>query len=885
MTIIVTREHADFDALAAQVAAAKIYPQSEVLLPQYMQPEVALFAEKYKKELSLENPAPARSPPRFETAVVVDTRQKSHLEPVLPLLEQAVEIHIFDHHPPASDDIEGDEIRAEQVGAVTTLLVEEIRHRRIPLNEIEVLLFLLGIYHDTALLSNAATTPRDAAAVAFLWEQGLDPALVQEYIEAPRFKESLLELFFRKSKLYAVSGRRVLVTALSAGEQLCGAASLMRRLQATEELDLAVLLTEISGGVSLAAWSAEDELDLELLLAPFEVTGERREVSTHLGGAELPAVEEHLLEILDSYLPPPVTALQVASDPVAAVDTGVTVTEADEYFEEKGYSSGPVLEKGRVAGVITRRELQRALRSGLGGVPVSEFMNHDPVTAGPGISATALRRLFVERKTDTVILVNESDEPLGLVSPVDLLHYLYRLDRRPPHKSDQGAAVEVKGTLSPMEVQNMTAHFEELLPPSRQSLLLLLGQQASQMGVSVYLVGGVIRDLLLGRKPSGDLDFVVIPDAMDFAAAVSKFFDGELKLFERFGTASIFLREGLRLDFATARREIYDAPAALPRVQGTAALKRDLYRRDFTINTLACSLLPQSYGQLHDYFKGREDLQNRVIRTLYQLSFVDDPLRLLRGVRFEQRFGFSIEESTRKLMSKALQERVLEKVSRSRLAQEISLIYAESDPVAVLKRLYELGIFSFIYPRIYPDSALWQRLGRIAETAAWARQREWSHYPDEELLYLSGLLMEAPPQERLSAIRRLGLSRKRAGAVLQGCETVPPLLQELEEAGRDIRPSVLVGRLDPLYPEALFLLYALATSRAVKDNIRLYLESLQHVRPRLRGSSLEELGLQPGPLYGEIMKELRRAVLDGELRSAEEELDFIVSYLELQKEG
>jgi len=212
-----------------------------------------------------------------------------------------------------------------------------------------------------------------------------------------------------------------------------------------------------------------------------------------------------------------------------------------------------------------------------------------------------------------------------------------------------------------------------------------------------------------------------------------------------------------------------------------ASLKRDLYRRDFTINTLACSLLPESYGKLYDFFGGREDLHRRVIRTLYHLSFVDDPLRLLRAVRFEQRFGFQIEENTRELIEKALRDRVLEKVSRSRLAQEISLIYEEDDPVAVLRRLHELGILKFIYPRLSPNEELWQRLNRISEVLSWAPQLEWSSSPEKELVYLSGLLLEMAPQDRLAILRRLGLSRRRARAVLQGCEVVPPLLQELEE--------------------------------------------------------------------------------------------------------
>jgi len=887
LTIIVTHDYADFDALAALVAAAKIYPESKALLPEGMEPEAALFVEEYGEGLPLYRQEQIDGAAAFQIAVVVDTRRKRQLAPFLPLLERAAEVHIFDHHPPAEDDIEGNEIRVEQVGAVTTLLVEEIRHRRLPLSEAEVLLFMLGIYRDTASLSSTATTPRDASAVAFLWEQGVVPAHLQKYLSTAPSQEPLLEMLLRRSKLYEISGRRVLLTVLPAGEQSGGGAALLRRIQEVEEYDLVLRLAGLSrGGVSFFARTTEDDLDLKSLFAPFGGTGGRREVMAYRENEDLPTMKERILESLEQFLPPPVTALQLASTPVAAVDIDATVAEADEYLEDKGYGGGPVLRDGRVAGVITRRELQRVMRSGLGDVPVKDFIgSHLPVTAAPEITATALRRLFAESGAEKVVLVDGDGRPLGLVSPIDILQFLYRLDRRPSLKLGQGSILGIREDFVPTEVDNLAGLIACLLPFSWQSFLLLMGQKASEMGVSIYLVGGVIRDMLLGSEPSRDLDFVVIPDAVDFAATMARYLDGELKTFERFGTASLFLKEGLRLDFATARQEIYDAPGALPRAKGVGSLKRDLYRRDFTINTLACSLMPESYGELYDYFEGREDLHKGVIRTLYQLSFVDDPLRLLRAVRFEQRFGFHIEDDTRALIEKAVRERVLERVSRSRLAQEISLIYAESDPVAVLKRLDELGILGLIYPRLSPDRALWQRLRRISETTAGARQREWSRHPEEELLYLSAMLLEMAPQDRLAIIRRLGLSRRRAGAVLQGCETVPPLLKELEDAGHKISPGALVDRLDTLCPEALCLLYALTTSSAVKDNLRLYLESLQFVRPRLRGNSLQELGLQPGPLYGEIMGELRRAVLDGELRGEDEELRFVRSYLQRRKEG
>lgn len=877
MTIILTHDQAGFESLAALAAAAKLYPESRVLIPDKLSPAAALFWERHRERLSLGTVSGTDALPSGGTVVVVNTRQKSRLGRFLPLLEQAGAVHFFDHHPPSADDLDGDELFIEPVGAAATLLVEKIRRRSIPLNEMEALLYLLGIYRSTASLSSAGTTSRDAAAVAFLWEQGIDALLLQEYLRAPGTgsQRGLLESLFRKSRLYEIAGRRVLISAISAEEQLRGASALLRRLQEIEEIELAVSLCELAGAVSLTARSTADELDLGLLLAPFGVTGGRREAAALLNGEVISAVHERLLELLERHLPPPVALLEIASTPVTAVDETATVAAADEYLEERGYSAGPVLKKGQVAGMISRRELLRALRSGLGEAPVRGLMK-PAVTAGEELSATVLRRLFVEKGAEQIVLVNGEKEPVGLVTPVDLLHFSYRFDGRSPERFPKGSLLSSPPAAG---IESAAGLIKEALPARWQSLLMLIGQRASLMGAAVYLVGGTVRDLLLGREPARDLDFVVIPDALTFAAEMKKYLGGKLKLFERFGTASIFLENGLRLDFATARVELYAAPAALPQVQGINSLKRDLYRRDFSINTLACSLIPESYGELFDFFGGRQDLHDGVIRTLYHLSFVDDPLRLLRAVRFEQRFGFRIEEKTAELFGKALQSRLLEKVSRSRLAQEVSLIYAEEDPPAVLMRLHELGALSLIYPRLRPDEVLWQRLNRIGETLAAARQREWSRYPEEELVYLGGLLMEMAPHDRLAIIRRLGLSRKRAAAVLQGSEAVPPLLAELEEAGRGIRPAVLVNRLDPLCPEALLLLHALAASKAVQDNIRLYLESLQYVRPRLRGGTLKQLGLEPGPIYGEIMEALRRAVLDGKVRSEEEELDFVTAYL------
>ncbi len=883
LTLIVTHDHVDFDALAAAVGASKLYPGGKIALPEPLHANVQAFVNLHRDLLPLREAGRSPAPP--STAVVVDTRKKARLGPYLEEVEQAKKIYIYDHHPPGDDDLTGEAL-AENVGAVTTLLVEQIRRKGIPLNKLEATLMVLGIYEDTGCLAYRSTTPRDVAAAAYLWASGIQPDLIQEYLRMPltSAQKALLEKLIQDSEFYHIQHRRLLLSTASMDEYVRGAAGLFRYLQDLEEVDLAVILVQMEQSIYLAARSLVDDLNLVELLGPLGVKGHPGAVAGSLRNSSLEEVKVQLLELLEQFLPPAATVRQAASSPVELIDSSFTVAQASDFLYEKGISGCPVMEEGRLVGIISRRDLQKAARSNLTHAPVKAFMRRPVVTVSPGDSLTAVRRLMAEKNIGRVPVVGADGKIEGIVTRSDILRALYTLDRRNPSLADPGDILKIRTHPEIMQVDNLAALIAENLPARLQSLLLLIGQRAAKGESTVYLVGGVIRDLLLGCPAPQDLDFVVIPDAIAFARELQSFLDGTLKIFEQFGTASLFLKDGLRLDLVTARKEFYAAPAALPRVE-SSSLKNDLYRRDFTINTLACSLMPDSYGQLFDFFNGREDLSQGIIRSLYNLSFVDDPLRIIRAARFEVRFGFTIEENTLTLIEKAVKSKVLEKLSRQRLNQELSLVYREADPPRVLKRLAELGALPSLYYRLQPTVKTWRRLGRIREALQWASLRQWRTPPDPELVYLCGLLYDLDPEASSAIMRRLQFSRQRTEAVLSSCRTVPEVLKEL--CGEKLSHSAVVNRLDPLPGEALVLLYAEAPERAIKDYVQLYLDSLQHVRPRLRGGDLKQLGLEPGPLYGIIMDKLREAILDGKVRTPAEEREFIAWFLDrlIGKEG
>jgi tRNA nucleotidyltransferase (CCA-adding enzyme) len=233
------------------------------------------------------------------------------------------------------------------------------------------------------------------------------------------------------------------------------------------------------------------------------------------------------------------------------------------------------------------------------------------------------------------------------------------------------------------------------------------------MGFRAFVVGGAVRDLLLGQKTL-DLDIVVEGEGIPFAVRLAESLQARLKSHERFGTATIIFQDGLRLDVATARTEVYDRPAALPRVT-PGSIRDDMYRRDFTINAMAASLMPGEYGRLLDDFRGLRDLRQRRIRVLHEKSFLDDPTRIFRAVRFESRLGFRIVRSTRALIDEALSRRILDGLEDYRVATELRLILEEPEPAGPVRRLAELGIFDSLNSRSLRDRGLGKQLRRAGD--------------------------------------------------------------------------------------------------------------------------------------------------------------------------
>ena len=401
-------------------------------------------------------------------------------------------------------------------------------------------------------------------------------------------------------------------------------------------------------------------------------------------------------------------------------------------------------------------------------------------------------------------------------------------------------------------------------------LLRALQRQAAERSLSVYLVGGPVRDVLLGI-PIKDLDLVVEGDAPGVARRLAEELDGRALVHPQFGTATVILDDS-RVDLVSARREVYPQPGALPQVS-PGNIDDDLSRRDFSINALAVSLSDSSPRVL-DPYGGVTDIEQGVVRVLHRQSFVDDPTRILRAVRYEQRLGFRIEDETLALMQETMTAGHMTSLSGDRLRHELEHILREARPAPVLARAMDLGILAAIHPSLANDEAL-TYLGRM--TAVQSAPQEPSAAPiddasDQYLAYLSALAYPLSRDDGEGAIQRLNLPGAWAVVVR---DTIALRNLEPELASQSLPSSRLVRLVEGLSADAVLAVSRITRSSLVGRCLEDYLHSLRHITPALDGGDLLAMGVPSGPLVGEILEELRDARMDLRVTTADQERNLV----------
>ncbi len=412
----------------------------------------------------------------------------------------------------------------------------------------------------------------------------------------------------------------------------------------------------------------------------------------------------------------------------------------------------------------------------------------------------------------------------------------------------------------------------ERVAPDILRLLEAAGSAAEAEGMAAYAVGGLVRDLFIGIE-NDDVDIVVEGDGLKVAGSMAALLGARLQPHEQFGTAVLLLPDGFRLDVATARVEFYEYPAAPPVVEASS-VKDDLFRRDFTINTLAIKLNEPDAFHLVDCFEGRRDIEERTISVLHEASFVEDPARVFRAIRFEQRLGFSIGRQTLALLNEAVVGDFVGRLAPARLATELRYMLEEKQPLKMVRRMAELDVLRFIHPSFAGPSEERPILQSLEEVMALDGLNDLDLPLERWFIYLLALLDPLPAHEARAVGIRLALP-ERLQEALERFWDQRTRVADVVEREPPPRPSEVYRALEDVAPEALMVLIARTDKEEARRRLSHYLTKTRTVEPAIGGEDLIAIGFEPGPRFKEILETVRDRRIDGELKTKDEEIAFV----------
>jgi len=826
LTVITTHVNADFDAFASMLAAQKLYPEALVVFPGSQEKNLRDFF--VKSMVYLYNVARIRDIDMNTVTrlILVDTRQASRIGKFSSIVQRpGLDIHIYDHHPPTPDDLSGS------------------------VEVTEATIMALGLYEDTGSFTFSSTTVDDYHAAAYLLSMGANLNVVSDIIIREMTPEQigLLNDMIEGVKRHTINGVDVAVTSVSSESYIGDFAFLVHKLKDMQNLEVVFALGSMENRVYLIGRSRLSEVDVGEIAMVFGGGGHPSAASATIRGQTLIQVEESLLALLRRVINPKRSARNLMSAPAIHVEPAITLKKANELLTRYNVNVLVVLDADDLLGIISRQVIEKGMHHKLEDVPVREYMTTDVGTVGPDAVLSEIQEKIIANK-QRLLPVVENERVIGVITRTDLLNTLLG---------------------EPAQIPEFSLHSRKWGATVRQRRVTkFLGERLPEETLEVLKV----RDIFLYQE-NLDIDVVIEGDGIKFAKAFTASVGGRVRAHEAFRTAVVILPNGRKIDVATARLEYYESPAALPTVEA-GSIKLDLYRRDFTINTLAVKLNPDGFGTLIDFFGAQKDLKQKVIRVLHNLSFVEDPTRVFRAVRFEQRFGFKIGKLTSGLIENAVRMDFFKELGGRRIFSELRQILDEDKPLMALRRINEYDLLKMIHPKIVYNSSLESLLNSVEKVLTWYNLLFLEEPCRGWMVYLLALLRSLDQEAAGAVCDRLKLTDRHRTILISEKARGEEFLKWMALA-HVFKSSDIYKRLRPFHIETLLYIMASSTRDPVKRAISKYITQLRSTTTLLTGNDLKEMGFEPGPVYRDILSGLLDARLNGEVKTRTDEAAFV----------
>ncbi len=806
--------------------------------------------------------------------IIVDTRIKRRIGLFANVINKRdLEIHIYDHHPSTADDIKGDINAIEEVGATTTIMLKKIREMNLEISPIEATLFALGIYEDTGSLTFSTTTIDDINSISYLFDKGINLKVVANFINIGLSiaQKKLLNKLLLSSKEILCKSVRINMANAEVKNYTEGLALLTHKLIEIENSDVFFTIVKMADRIYIVGRSRTNSVDVDEVLKELGGGGHFQAASAVVKDLSLDELEKKLIGILEEKVRAGIVAKDIMSSPIKTVNTLASIEETKKILLRYGHNGIPVVEAGELKGIITMQEVNKAKQHGLGKELVSKYMSDQVVTVKLNTPLTEIQELMINYDIGRILVVSQEEKLVGIITRTDLIRNLYGEGHIP--KRSFSTYVE---TSSNIERKKQIELIEKIFPKRVKDILNKIGEIGDRLDFPVFMVGGIVRDLFLGIK-NYDLDIVVEGEGIKFARELSRYLGGRTKSHEKFGTAIVILADDFKIDVATARREFYEYPAAFPKVE-LSSIKKDLYRRDFTINAMAIQLNQKYFGKLIDFFGGQKDLRIGIIRVLYNLSFVEDPARIIRAIRFEQRYNFKMNRTTEDFLKKAINDKLLSRLRKKRITEELILILKEENPLKSLKRMEELGALKYILPEFELNKETVERLSKVKDNFDfWTRD-----IPDEKIelwvICFCCLIRNLKKSQLQRIYKKLIIKQKFIDKINCCYLNLDQIIKTLSHKTK-ISPSVIYLKLKDLPNEVLFLAMTESDTNIARERINNYFRKYKKESLYISGNELKELRVKPGPIYSQILNKLLCARLDGEVKNKRDEIRFVKNIL------
>lgn len=870
MRVILGHVNADFDVLASMVGAWKLYPDALMVFPgsqektvrDYLATHSNISFPFYKaKDIDIE---------KVTELILVDTRFSNRIGIFKDLLNKNdVRVVAYDHHPLDQGDIKAHELHQENIGSTATILVKEIKAKNIKLTPDEATILAIGIYEDTGSLTYITVRKDDFDAVGYLVEHGASLVNIPSILKIDLTKDQL-PLFadiLKNMEYHVFEGIQVGISQLISESYMGELALFIHKLRDIGHIPAIFILVKLKDRIQIVARSQTLAVNLNQILGSIGGGGHPSAASAVVHDKSLDEVKQWLYEQLEKDVEPLLRAKDIMTSPVMTLSPDSRVDDVRKIYLRYHHNAYPVIKGKELIGLITSMDVGRAFHLGYAKEPIEKFMHKDFHSVDSYASFRQVRALISRPEIPLLPVTESSGRLVGVITRSDLLRVSQQIEVNYDHSM----------TLSENTIQNArlkTLNLTDLLnanvAPHILFLLKKAGDVGDSLGYKVYIVGGFVRDLIL-NEPNYDLDLVIEGDGINFATQLADLLNGNIKSHKRFNTAIVTTPEHFRIDIATARTEFYEYPAALPVVE-SSSIKHDLYRRDFTINAMAIRLNPCEFGQLHDYFNGSADLRHGRIRVLHNLSFVEDPTRIFRAIRFEQRYGFKMDKQTRHNLSNALDLDIFSKLGNERTREELFQILSEKKPWLAVKRMSDLNVLKTLHPKLKLLAGMDSIFDSIDSSIELMKTYTIQKI-DRYEVYLLALIQSLNIDETRDFCYRLSI----LGKISKDCIQLKRILYKVSFQNSET-PELLHQYLKEASPSVITYLMSYFNNSDISSNpILKYLDLLKKRTIRVNGDDLIKIGYHSGPEFKVMLENLQAVSLRQQFDKKEDEIKWIIN--------